>query len=629
MASGGVNIKMGVTGVADFKRDINAARQQIKTMDADLALVEKQFKATGDAEAYMQQKTELLKGKLDAQKNALEKAEAALKTMKDNGVSPASAAFQEMQRKVIETKSGLIDTETALKNVGTSSDGTNESLRNIDRGVAFENITNGLDKVISKLESGAKAAINFGKKIVRSAMDSTGWADEVLTEATKYGVDADTIQRMRNVAEFIDTDVETILNAKARLAKNKDSLPELMGFGADGMSVDEAFWKAGEAIMAMTDEFQREEAAQAVFGRGWKELVPLFTAGQEEYNRLMAEQNVLTNEQVANLGKADDAIKSVQQQIEMMKNQFWAENADKIVEMGQWIIDNKEGLVTALGAIAAGFGALKLADVALNIAKTVNGFKTLWEGAHKPLPNMTGLGGGNGVSQTVSKAGGVGGTALLGKAGSALTPWLVPAAVVTAAVAPAMIAQGEDEKRWAQQKADRLAAADMLSGGDAAFMRRSADVMDQIHRWTDDPFQLLMGLQDRGAEQKALLFSMLAGQGTSYGNYATNELLDLWKTGGEGWDQARLDALLTTVSESYERMAEQTGEVTGATESQNAATKDMTDAAREMQKLPAEVKAAVISGMSGVTISIDGQTAGSVLAPYVGGSLGLMVLNNP
>jgi phage-related tail protein len=82
MANSGVNIKIGVSGIADFKRDINSAKQQIKTMDADLALVEKQFRATGDAEAYMQQKTDLLKGKLEAQKSVLEKAESALKAMK-------------------------------------------------------------------------------------------------------------------------------------------------------------------------------------------------------------------------------------------------------------------------------------------------------------------------------------------------------------------------------------------------------------------------------------------------------------------------------------------------------------------------------------------------------------------
>ena len=103
MASG-VNVKMGVTGIADFKRDINTAKESLKTLDEQLKLCEKQFKATGDKEAYMREKSELLKVKLEEQKAIVEEAEAALKTMSDNGVSKASRAFQGMQRQLLSAK---------------------------------------------------------------------------------------------------------------------------------------------------------------------------------------------------------------------------------------------------------------------------------------------------------------------------------------------------------------------------------------------------------------------------------------------------------------------------------------------------------------------------------------------
>ena len=600
MANGGVNVKIGVSGIADFKRDINSARNQIKTMDADLALVEKQFKATGDAEAYMQQKTELLKGKLDAQKNALEKAEAALKTMKDNGVSPASAAFQEMQRKVIETKSGLIDTETALKNVGTSSEGTNESLKNIDRGVAFENITDGLDKVISKLESGAKAAINFGKKIVRSAMDSTGWADDVLHEATKYGVDAETIQKMQNVAEFIETDVDTIMSAKARLAKNKDSLPELMGFSADGLTVDEAFWKAGEAIMAMTDEFQREETAQEVFGRGWKELIPLFAAGQDEYNQLLERQSILTNAQVESLGKADDAIKSVQQQIEMMKNQFWAENADKIVEMGQWIIDNKDGLVAALAAIAAGFGALKLADVALNIAKTVNGFQTLWNGANNPLPNVTGLGGGNGAA-------GAAGTAASTNGGFSFAS---AAGIAGAALIGSSFVWAADRRRNHAEEVRGTDANFEARTGDEDLRRAFVRYIEANNAAQQDPMSEEAWKKMAEAQEA---FTQMTGSAEMMSAYSD-------------WLQEN-SMRMGDLPETLEGLRSAIDDLSGDSDSTRQSNSEMTMAANDLQGLPAEMRQAVIAGMSGVTINIDGQAAGNIMTPYIGGALGLLVMN--
>ena len=165
MASGGVNIKMGVTGVAQFKQNINTAKQQIKTMNADLALIEKQFKASGDAETYMQQKTEVLKAKLEEQKTVLNQAEQALQKMKDNGVTAASAAFQEMQRQVIAAKGDLIDTENQLAGVETSADGAsdgvsemNAQLKNIGNGVNWQNVTSGINSVTKKLENAGKAA---------------------------------------------------------------------------------------------------------------------------------------------------------------------------------------------------------------------------------------------------------------------------------------------------------------------------------------------------------------------------------------------------------------------------------------------------------------------------------------
>ena len=88
----GVNVKMGVSGVSQFKQNITTAQRSLKTMDAQLALVEKQFKATGDSEQYMQEKSQLLKAKLEEQKAVIEQSEKALAQMNANGVDKASKA---------------------------------------------------------------------------------------------------------------------------------------------------------------------------------------------------------------------------------------------------------------------------------------------------------------------------------------------------------------------------------------------------------------------------------------------------------------------------------------------------------------------------------------------------------
>lgn len=614
MASG-VNVKMGVSGIAQFKQSISDAKQSIKTLDAQLSLTEKQFKATGDSESYMAEKTALLQAKLEAQKSVVQGAESALQQMAARGVDRSSQAYQNMYRQMIQAKSGMLDTENAINGISTASEKAgenvnemNDDLKNVGKGVAWENITNGLGKVIDKLESGAKAAINFGKKIAQSAMDSTGWADEILTTATKYGTDADTIQRMRNVAEIVDTDVDTILNAKSRLAKNKDSLADLIGLNASGMSLDEAFWKAGEAIQAMTDEFEKEEAAQKVFGRGWHDLVPLFTEGQEKYNNLMAEQNVLTNEQVERLGKADDAFKKVQQQVELMKNQFWADNADKITELLQWIIDNKDGVVTAVTAIGTAFGALKIGEMALNVAKLVDGFKSLGviKGG-KAAASAAGSGG------TLAKAGGFVKAALTSGAA-------VPAAVAAAAIAPALFANAADDQRVEAKRQSRLASASMMGPGvDSEFLTRASNALGlNWHGGNEsEVLSILMGMKDRSDLQKAQLQAQLNGSSTSQGNITWNELQRLWN-GTEEFDSARLNATLESVTDSYTKMAEQTSELTGATDESSKASQEMSAAAKSMMDIPGLVGDAVRSGMSGITFVLDG----SAITNYVDRQLG-------
>lgn len=425
----GVNVKMSVDS-SSFTSGLKEARESVKTLDEELKLNEKQLKAVGDAEIYASNKSKLLNEQMEAQKKVVAGIQGQLQEMKDRGVDEASTAYQKLERSLYSATGKMMDIQSEINNLATNekdaakeADNLDTNVRKIGKGVALQNLASGLKDITDKLESGAKAAINFGKKVARSAMDSTEWADDILTRSLQYGIDAETLQRMENAAAYIDTDVDTILAAKTRLGKNKDNLVELLGVDANGRTIDEVFWDAGAAIMAMTDEFEREEAAQKVFGRGWKELVPLFTAGQEEYEEMLAAQNVLTNEQVEKLGEADDQFKQIQQEIALLKNQFWAENSDTIIELLQWVIDNKDAVVIALGAIGTAFAALKVGELALDIRKVVTGFKDIM--------HLGGAGAGAGASGGAAAAGGgsaTGGAAATGGGAAAKTSlgaWLL------------------------------------------------------------------------------------------------------------------------------------------------------------------------------------------------------------
>lgn len=369
---------------SQFKRGMAEAQASVKTMDAELKKSEATFRETGDAEKYMSEQADLLKQKLNAQKEVARNAEQMFLNLGKRGIAPTSVEYQRMAQRMLNAQAAVSTTQAELNKLNNSQTDAAASAKTlgqevsgIGKNVSLQNITDGLGRLTDGMEKAYRTAVRVGRAVVRSAMDATGWADDVMTRAVKYGVDAETIQKLDQVAAYIDTDVDTMISAKDRLSKNRETVAELLGISSDGKSVDEVFWEAGEAIKNLGEGFDQNEIAMKIFGKGWRDLLPLFTAGREQYEALMENQNVLSNEQVESIQKADDAFQSIQNEVENLKRTFWAEHSGTVIELLQWVVDNKESVIAALTAIGGAFAALKLAEVALNITKIVSGFKEL------------------------------------------------------------------------------------------------------------------------------------------------------------------------------------------------------------------------------------------------------------
>lgn len=66
-----------------------------------------------------------------------------------------------------------------------------------------------------------------------------------------------------------------------------------------------------------------------------------------------------------------------------------------------------------------------------------------------------------------------------------------------------------------------------------------------------------------------------------------------------------------------EKMEEAASELTGNEDINRQSSSDMSAAAGQLKGLPGVIEGAIMSGMSGIKIYIDGQLAGNVLTPYV------------
>ena len=665
MASG-VNVKMGVSGVAQFKQSINQAKQSVKTLDAQIALSEKQFKANGDAQSYMAEKSELLKAKLEAQKSVVQNAENALKQMADRGVDRSSKAYQDMYRNMLQAKGAMLDTQSEMDKIGDSAaeaaDDTkdlNDEVKNIGKQVSFETVTSGINKITDSMEKAAKTAYKVGSAIVKEVLGVGTWADDVNTRSAVLGVSPEELQRMEKTARLIDTDAETIIKARQRLAKNigsgnKNAMGALEALGISGNgNMEDVFWAAGNAIMKLSDETDQEAQANALFGKSWHDLIPLFSAGREEYERMNDSWNVMSEDQLKQLNEMDDEYQKLQIAVEDLKKEALSNLAEpmkealtaindllgkvgdwlksdagkevvgnvvsKIKEAAEWLVNNKDGVITALGAIVAGWAGLKLTGGALQILQLVNGLNALKGGAGAAAAAAGGASGGAGGAAGVAGSGGLLAKLASGAKGLLSSGILAPYGVIAAAITPALLANAADNQRVENKRQNRLASASMMQPGvDRDFLERASNALGILHGGNEsDVLSILMGMKDRSDLQKAQLQAQLNGASTSQGNITWNELQRLWN-GSEEFDTARLNATLESVTDSYTKMAEQTSELTGATDESSKASQEMSAAAKSMMDIPGLVGDAVRSGMSGITFVLDG----AAITNYVDRQLG-------
>ena len=640
MAQANASVKMSVTGVAQFKQSINTAKQQIKTMDADLALLEKQFKQSGDAETYMQSKTELLKAKMEEQKIVLQQAEDALEKLKDKGVSPASKAFQEMQREIIMAKGNLIDTENQLNGVADAGDKAgdgvsemNAQLSRIGKSVELDKVARGVGTITDGLENAAKKALELGKRIVNTMISAGSWADDLHTRAVYFGLSDEELQRMEKTATLIDTPVEAIINAKKKLKKarageSKNDMGAWAALGinpADAKDADDLFWRTGQALMKLGDEYDKEAYAQELFGRSWNELIPLFEAGREEYEKTNASWKVVSQENIDKLGQMDDEYQRLMADWETFKYEALSEFAEPMriafeaardalgrfmeylkSEDGQKMIDNIvsnlrgaiewiskpeniQKAIEGLKAIVVGWGGLQLVGGGLQVLNLINGAKNLFGGGADKVTS------GGGAAVAASGGGGL----LTGTAAGAKLAGLMSGAQIFSSV------NGGPIVDWAMNNSPWATLFNGTENFDQWWNRMVSEQKQRIDTFGEDwaNNNLVKFFTDRNDNADAA--SRLAT--------------------GADWRPSYMGG--GSAQEAVEQMTETAEDLTGATEAQQKSATDLKNAADNMQNVPAETAKAVYDAINGMEVKMDGQAVGWVTLPYLEYLMGQRVVN--
>ena len=564
-----VSVKMGVD-LGSFKSGIQEGQNILKGLNAEMKATEAEFKATGNAEKALEQKTKTLNSQLQVQKGIADQAKAALEAMDKAGIEPTDKAYQQMYATMMNATAGMNEAQAALNGLGASAssaagqaDQLTQSVNGIGKKISLDQVLTGVNAITTGLENAAKKAISLGEEIWNAVMSAAQWADDTATQAQMYGIDIDTFQRMQKlVVNGMDTTVDAVLKAQKKLKKNIGdenkgameameqlgiSLTTVYGQGKNG-PVEQAkdslelFWEAGQKIMQMSDEYDKEDLAQKLFGRGWNELVPLFESYKtvEEYQAALEGVNVNSEKTVTDLVNMSDKVGELRGNLDTLSREVLGSLAPALTKVadslnnvlqsvldylntpeGQamlqslgdtvsslfedlttvdpnsvletlksafdsikngltWIKDNKQTIIDALKAIGIAFGALKLSEMAINVWKFVDGARTLLN-----------MGGGTDAVVTGAGTGAtVGDMTLLSKAGAlGITGVMMMAPAIISGIVRSVLPEDMQIDREAYVKAGTYSEDDIKKA------REYASTQNEINELLEKSYSI--GLEDQ------------------------------------------------------------------------------------------------------------------------------------
>lgn len=420
-----IKTTIAVDGEAAFKRAINEANTSLKNMGTQLTLAQAQFKKDGDAMKLMETRSKALKGEIDQQENivkALEKAvEDSSKAYGENSEKTEKwqAELNRAKAKLVNLQNELTLNEQGLDRNGKAFDDSSQkaadyqaTLQTIGKNVSFQTVTEGIKGITGTIEGAIKKVFNFAKAIRETFADAGEWADTLMTDATKYGMDVETLQRWQNAADLIDTPVETIINARDKMSKKmkggwKDGKLDMWQvLGVDLRDAEtgklrdkmDVMWELGETLLHISEMQERgstnmdaEALSMEVFGKSWRDLLPLFKAGRAEWEKTVAEQDVVSEQRVKALGELDDANQALENSWDVTKYSFLAELAPTVTEVtnavtemlqafNEWM-DTDEGkqamqdLSGAIQELFSGLTDIKFSDVINTVKDAINSIK--------------------------------------------------------------------------------------------------------------------------------------------------------------------------------------------------------------------------------------------------------------
>lgn len=379
------NIK-GITIEIDANpTPLNNALKQIdsrtRSLSSELKQINAQLKFDPHNAVLLQQKFDVLQKKVQETRDRLQTLKDAQEQVDrqfQEGKIPEEE-YRAFQREVALTESQLKtfekqaeDAKKDLDNLGHEADDTGKDFKDMGSdakdssdkvksgfnttAINLSAFTNIVRNIGSAIQSAIQHAINLGKKMADLVKDYLNRADEINTNAKKYGIDTATLQKWEYASDIVDVSAETMARSMAKITRslnqwrkgNKTTIADYEKLGvavtkANGQfrSQEDIFYDVIDALGKMDDEVEADIMANQLFGRSFQEIEPLIIAGSDAIRELGQEAEdmglIMPQEQLDNLNTAKDALDKLEYQLGVLLAPIIEAMAPHIENMAKWI----------------------------------------------------------------------------------------------------------------------------------------------------------------------------------------------------------------------------------------------------------------------------------------------------
>ena len=335
MASPGIRVGVGLEGAKSFQDDLKKMTAKCKALDAQMNELASGFDKESKSQGKNAKEREALNKLIEAQKQKAALLADQIKALEDAGEGETEQCYK-LKKQLAETNTTINNYSKETKEAASETAVSTGQL--VKAGAALGAMGIAAKAVAGAIRGIANAAVSAAKGVWNLAKGQGEWADDLITLSHQTGVNTETLQEWTYAARFVDTEVSTMAKgldavgrkmtnssgkAKKYIQVNKKLKVAVRGSNGEIRDSEEVFYDVIDALGSITNETERNKAAYNVFGKSYKDMLPLIESGSAALRQYGAEAHemglVISDENVTALGRFDDQMQRLDAQFSAVK----------------------------------------------------------------------------------------------------------------------------------------------------------------------------------------------------------------------------------------------------------------------------------------------------------------------